>query len=312
MTFHRALLFLSLLVTAAPASAQRAIADVNVQQYANGVLALMAYTVTPDVTTSSLSLSNAQSDNPGMWMTQLGGGATISKETPLYLEGNAAYSRYDPTFVATAGAESRKIPARWNAVSATGGIGWDFPIEPNWVVRPIFNFTLGYVASDLRVAKALLENQTGLDLDFIDGGRLNAYGLGGALMLDYELFTPEHDIDFEARYSNVQLRSYGSSSAAVQGKATAANFSLYGRWRAPTGWRALDRPVRYVVELASTRFLGPEGADILGLGLLHSIGSGFELDSSAYDVFVTRTRLVARYKFGTNVSGWSVGLAMSF
>ncbi|PJI51908.1 hypothetical protein CTI14_51550, partial [Methylobacterium radiotolerans] len=32
-----------------------------------------------------------------------------------------------------------------------------------------------------------------------------------------------------------------------------------------------------------------------------------ELDSSAYDVFITRTRLVGRYVFGTNVSGFSVG-----
>ena len=56
-------------------------------------------------------------------MVSLGGGFTISKDLPLYLEGTAAYSRYDPTFVATNGAETRSIPAKWNSISGTGGVG---------------------------------------------------------------------------------------------------------------------------------------------------------------------------------------------
>ena len=39
---------------------------------------------------------------------------------------------------------------------------------------------------------------------------------------------------------------------------------------------------------------------------------GLELDSSKYPVFITRTRLVARYMFGNNTTGYGVGLAMSF
>jgi hypothetical protein len=33
--------------------------------------------------------------------------------------------------------------------------------------------------------------------DFLDGGRLNAYGLGGSLMLDYEDYRPDEEIDIE-------------------------------------------------------------------------------------------------------------------
>lgn len=43
-----------------------------------------------------------------------------------------------------------------------------------------------------------------------------------------------------------------------------------------------------------------------------SLGVGLELDSSKYPVFITRTRLVARYMFGNNTTGYGVGLAMSF
>ena len=63
------------------ATRQRAIQGVDVSRLANGILALMSYTVVPDVTTSSLSFNNTQTENPGLFMTQLGGGFTWSKET---------------------------------------------------------------------------------------------------------------------------------------------------------------------------------------------------------------------------------------
>ncbi len=50
----------------------------------------------------------------------------------------------------------------------------------------------------------------------------------------------------------------------------------------------------------------------LGFNGLSSLGVGLELDSSQYPVFISRTRLVARYMFGDNTRGYGVGLAMSF
>ena len=305
-------LSLSLLCPAAHAQIRgNAVEGIDVQKLANGVLGVMSYTVAPDVTTSSLAINNAAASSTDLTMTQFGGGFTWSKQTPLYLEGNAAYSRYDPVFVASDGTDDRRAPVKWNAVSGTGGIGWDFPFAQNWVVRPIFNFTLGYVASDLKFAKWWINNNTKADLAFLDGGKLKAYGLGGALMLDYEKFAPEADDDLEIRYTNVALRSYGNSSLGVQGSAKAESVGLWARRRIPTGWGTVwDRPVRYVFEGATTHFLGNE-RDV-GLTQMNSLGFGLELDSSAHDVWITRTRLLMRYKFGPNLHGWAVGLAVSF
>jgi hypothetical protein len=291
--------------------AGRAIQGVDVQKLANGILGVMSYTVAPDVTTSSLAISNGATSSPGLTLSQLGGGFTWSKGTPLYLEGNAAYARYDPTFIATDGTQTRPIPVKWNSVSATGGIGWDFPISEHWVVRPIFNFTLGYVASDLAGLKWWVENNTNLDLSFLDGKRLKAYGLGGSLMLDYERFAPEYDDDLELRYTNVQLRSYSDVPDAVVGKAKATSASLWARRRVPTGWGVVwDRPVRYVYEVAYTEFLGDQRE--LGIARMASLGFGLELDSSALDRWATRWRGVLRYKFGPDVRGWAFGIAISF
>jgi hypothetical protein len=71
-----------------------------------------------------------------------------------------------------------------------------------------------------------------------------------------------------------------------------------------------ERPVRYVFEVATTRFLGDETS--VGLTQMSSLGIGLELDSSVKDVWATRWRAVARYKFGPGLSGWSLGMAISF
>jgi len=308
------LLCVPLLLSTGGAPAQtrpRAILDADIQKLANGVLGLMSYTVAPDVTTSSLSIDRTSGSGNDLILTQLGGGFTWSKDLPLYLEGNAAYSRYDPVFLASDGANQRAVPVKWNSVSLTGGIGWDFPMTEHWVVRPIFNFTIGEVASDLTVAKWWLENNTDADLSFLDGGKLRAYGLGGALMFDYEKFSTEYDDDLELRYTNVLLRNSGDRALSVEGHARAESFSVWARRRVPTGWGVVwDRPVRYVYEAAYTRFLGNEGET--GLSQMSSVGFGLELDSSAHDVWATRWRAVARYKFGPGLSGWSLGMAISF
>jgi len=289
----------------------REVVGANVKGHADAVLAVMTYTTVPDVTTSSLSINSGATGNPGFGQTQLGGGFTISRTFPLYLEGTVAYSRYDPTFIATDGSTQRPLPAKWNTASTTIGIGWDFPITDELRFRPILNGTLGRVASDLRVAQSIINRAKDANLQFLEDGALNAYGYGGSHMLDYERYRESYEIDVELRATDIYLRSFGSSSEAVQGSATAQQFSLWARWRAPTGLHALDKPVRYVLETAYSHYFG-ESAGVLGFNDLTSLGVGLELDSTKYPVIVTRTRAMVRYVFGHNVHGVSFGFAMSF
>ena len=280
----------------------------NVQKRVNGVLALMGYMLTPDITTGSLAISNDATGNPDFAMTTLGGGFTVSKGSPLYLEGTLGYARYDPTFITSNGQVERSVAAKWDAYSATGGIGWDFPVTEGLVFRPIFNLSYGRVESNVSVTG---QTETGAELDFLQNGQLNAYGIGGSLVLDYERYRPGNEIDVELRYTNIYLQSFGGTSTAVQGSADSQSLSLWARWRAPTGGTMLERPLRYVLEFAHTTFIGDLDG-VLGFNYLSSVGAGLELDSSAYGISVTRTRLMARYKVGENVRGWSVGLAVSF
>ena len=283
----------------------------NVKQHADAVLAIMSYTTVPDVTTSNLSVNNGATGNPGFGQSQFGGGFTLSRSFPLYMEGTLAYSRYDPIFIATDGAQQRSVPTKWNTFSGTVGIGWDFRITDELAFRPILNGVIGRVSSDLKVGQTIFNHVTDRNLQFLENGSLDAYGYGGSLMLDYEHYRENYEIDAELRATDIYLRSFGGSSQAVQGSATAQQVSLWTRWRAPTGWHALDRPVRYVLECAYSHYFG-DSAGVLGFNDLTSLGVGLELDSSKYPIIITRTRAMVRYVFGHNVRGVSFGFAMSF
>jgi len=283
----------------------------SLQKRADGVLSLMQYTLFPDVTTSSLSISSANTGNPDLNMVQAGGGFTVSRSFPLYLEGNAAFSRYDPTFIATNGTETREIPAKWTTVTGTVGVGWDFRLTPELVLRPMVNFTIGHMESDLSAAVRIIEASTDKEISFLENGRLNAVGYGGSLMLDYEHYRRDYEIDVEFRLTNIYLQSIPGTSEIVKGSEMAQNLNWWSRWRAPIGLTAFNRPVRYVLEFTYSYYFGNQD-DILGFNHLCSLGGGLELDVSAYPIIITRIRLIARFRYGENISGWSVGLGISF
>ena len=294
----------------APASSPaQGVSDADLQKRANAILTLMGFSLVPDVTTGALSLSDQGAGNPYFRQTSIAGGGNPRKDLPLYLEGTLAYGRYDPTFAVSDGQASASISVKWESVLGTGGVGWGFPIARELVLRPIFNFSLGRVESGATTTPTQGASSREV-LDFLGNGRLNAFGLGGSLMLDYERYRPENEVDFELRYSYINLQSFDSSQA-VEGHSNAQTFSLWSRYRAPTGFSALERPLRYVLEYAYTSFLS-DLQGVLGFDDVHSLGAGLELDSSNHDVFVTRTRLLVRYKIGNNVTGWAVGLGFSF
>lgn len=284
--------------------------DSYIKTRANAFLTVNGMSLTPDVTTGSISISDTKTQNPNLQMTSLGGGGTISPNFPLYVEGTLALNRYDPSFVNSGGGVLQLIPVRWNSISGTGGIGWDFPITEKLKVRPIANLSLGHVESDLSILGRLIQYKFGKDVEFLDGGRLNSYGLGGSLMLDYEDYRPEEEIDIELRYTNINLTSFDSNSV-VRGNMDTQSISLWARRRVPLGYQLFGMPFRSVTEFAHNEFLGDmRGA--LGFNSLTSLGAGLELDIEQNAIFFTRVRMMLRYVFGENVQGWSLGFAASF
>lgn len=288
---------------------QGAVIGADLSRRVNGVLQVLSFTAIPDSTAASLSINSDGSGDPRFRQSQLGGAFTVSDDVPIYLEGFVGATRYDPEFVFTSGESERRIPTRWTGVTGTVGVGYDVELIGNWVLRPIVNGMLGYVASDLRLLGFVIDGRSGGDLDFLDGGDVVAAGGGGSLMLDYEFRSDAYELDVELRFTSLHLRSFGDD--AVEGAAQGQTAAIWTRLRYPTGLHAFGAPVRTVVEGAHSSFLGANrGA--LGFDGLNQIGLGLEFDTADARSPVSRTRLVGRYVFGEKVSGFAVGLGVSF
>ncbi|MFM7610924.1 MAG: autotransporter outer membrane beta-barrel domain-containing protein, partial [Alphaproteobacteria bacterium] len=232
----------------------------SLQQTANGVLGLLGYNVVPDVTASSLSISRGGQEDTGLQTTQFGLGFTVDPDFPLYLEGFLGYSRYDPRFVFSEGTSKYPLPTRWNHFSGTVGVGWDFPIIEGLVFRPILNAALGHVETDASLFGRLLELKYDREISFLSRGRMNAYGLGGSLMLDLNIPRPGYEVDLELRYTDIRLSTFGDTSREVRGEAEAKTFNIWGRVRWPMDAEMFGRPLRWVVDFSHSRFFGDQVA----------------------------------------------------
>ncbi|MGF1561793.1 MAG: hypothetical protein ACFB3T_06415 [Geminicoccaceae bacterium] len=316
----RALVLIATISLAGPAVAEQSqsfdVFGASVQEAANGVLGILSFNAVPDTSAGSIQLDSATSDNPSVNLIQFGGAFTVADSFPLYMEGFLGYARYDPQFIATEGEQERTIPLKWNNFAATGGLGWDFSLTDELVLRPIFNVTLGHVTSDLAGLETLINITEDTELNFFDEGRLNAYGLGGSLMLDFERVREAYEFDTELRYTHLHLQSFGGTSSAVEGNAEAITINLWSRLRWPTGIEVFERPLRYVVQGSYSVYRGDQ-AGALGFDRLTKLGGGLEVDLSKWDIgalglYVRRTRLLASGVFGDNVSGYSIGLGVGF
>jgi len=279
---------------------------------AYGVLSVLGLSVVPSETASTLDISTGNSEANGFFGSQFGVGFTVSKSFPLYLEGFAGIGRYDPTYVFSNGVEATKLPLRWNNVAGTIGIGWDFNLTDELVLRPMANASLGYVTSDTAVIINYIERTYGVDLSFLDNRTLGAYGYGGSLMLDYENYKPEYEIDIELRYTHIRLEPMDKAGSNVIGHADAQTIGLWSRIRVPTGYTVFDRPLRSVAEFSASGLVGDQRVAI-GSPYLFQFGGGIEFDLEALTWLPgQRVRIVGRYVTGRGVSGYSTGFAITF
>jgi len=184
----------------------------DLQKRVNGALAMLQYCLTPEVTTSSLSINAGEAGVNGLSLYQLGGGFTWSKSSPLYLEGNAAFSQYDPVFIFSRGTVRAEVPVVWKSLVGTAGIGWDFPIAKGARApadRQPFDRACGERDSRRRRCRRRRDGP---------GGRIpearatQRGGYGGSLMLDYEHYREAYEIDVEARLANIWLQSVSGTS----------------------------------------------------------------------------------------------------
>jgi hypothetical protein len=249
-------------------------------------------------------------------LSQFGAGFTLSESFPLWLEGYMGTARYDPRAVFT-GLGARRLPLRWNNITATVGVGYDIRLGEYLWLRPIFNLAGGYAASDASLFGGFLEWRFGADVPELTDKHINAWGIGGSLMLAYYDHRPARDIDVELRYTQLRLATFGDTLREARGTSDAITVGLWARYRWPMGIEAFGRPVRWAVDGNFSTYLGDQ-RDIMGFAWAAKVGGGVELDIGRHEIgglglYLSRVRLMARYFFADGgVTGTSVGLGFSF
>ena len=109
-------------------------------------------------------------------------------------------------------------------------------------------------------------------------------------------YLADYEIDVEACYTLIRLQSYGGTTDYYKCSSETNSANVWARWREPNGVISLQRPLRYLLESSFTTFFKPQ-RDALGFDNLASVGAGIELDSSAYQLIISRARMVGRYIF---------------
>jgi len=294
--------------------------DGQLRRLGSGVLGLFGYNMIPDGSANAVQVSRATASgnaSNALTLGQLGTGFTWGESFPLYTEGYIGYARYDPRTVFSGGSAPRSSVVSWNNLALTLGVGWDFALTENLFLRPIINGSVGYAASDLSLFGSFLSRRTGVELEALTGQNVNVWGSGGSLVLAYYDYRPERDIDLEIRYTQLRIETFGDTLPAARGRSRAETLSLWTRYRWPTGREAWGRPIRWVLEANASSYLGDQ-QDALGFAWSAKVGGGIEFETArwelgAFGINLNRVRLIGRYFFGeNNVSGYSIGLGMSF
>jgi hypothetical protein len=292
----------------------------QLRQRPGGVLGIMGYNMTPDGSANALEIDRGSATGADGSSTfqlgQFGAGFTLSESFPLWLEGYVGYARYDPRAAFT-NLGTRRTPLRWNNIATTVGVGYDIRLAEYLWLRPIFNMSAGFAASDTTLLGGFVSWRLGRDIPVLTDRHVNVWGIGGSLMLAYYDHRPARDIDVELRYTQLYLQTFGDTVRAARGTSDAQTLGLWARYRWPTGLEAFGRPVRWVVDGNFSWYLGDQ-SDVMGFTWAAKVGGGIEVDIGRHEVgavglYVSRVRLVARYFFAdNNITGTSVGLGISF
>jgi hypothetical protein len=284
-------------------------------------LAVMGYNMIPSGSASAVQISRGVASDGSadtrLVLGQFGDGATISDDVPIFVEGYIGYARYDPRFVGSGGQDARRLPLRWNNLSATVGVGVDIRLAPNLFLRPILNGAAGVALSDEALAQAYVNWRYDQRIRVVDRTQLNAWAAGGSLTLAYYDYRPARDIDAELRYTELHLRTFGSTVTGAPSRAEARSLSLWTRYREQTGLELFGGPIRWVAEFNGSLFLGDQRRGV-GFNWATQFGGGIELDIGRLEIGalgfnVTRLRVLSRYLYADrNVRGVSIGAGLSF
>lgn len=283
----------------------------------SGISSLLVYvnfTALPDISSGNLVVDAGFGEpDAELFSAQLGGDTTIDLNGfPLYLEGNFGAARISSDFLVDDPViGSTVLHPDWTIYAASGGIGVDIAVAEHWVVRLILVAGLGRVDNSTDFSGPGSEElQSALD-SLITNWETGVGLYGVAAMAEYENLNERYELNVKLRLTHVEVVTINTPSTEFDARIGADTANLFARLGQPTSYRLFDRPLRWLLQGSGSIFLGDQ-RDALGFSWLSSLGVGLEADFAETNDFVSRVRVTLSGVIGDRVSGYALGLGISF
>lgn len=280
----------------------------------SSLLVFVNFTALPEISSGDLVVDAVIGEpDAGLSSTRLAGGMTFDLESfPLYLEGNLGTARLDAEFLVNDPVVGPVgLDTDWTIYAASGGIGVDFAVSEHWVLRPILVAGLSHISNSTGFSGPGGDDvRAGLD-GFLTNWNAQAGLYGRAAMAEYENLGDRYELNAKLRLTHVEVVTIDTPSSEFDARIGADTANLFARLGQPMPFRLFDRPLRWLLQGSGSVFLGDQ-RDVLGFSWFSSAGVGLEADLAGHNDYVSRARPAVSAVVGNRVSGYAIGLGVSF
>lgn len=196
--------------------------------------------------------------------------------------------------------------------NALAGGGLTIPLTKRTMFRPILLLGYSHVQDDAETR--------GISADLIDPAaegiytnfEVNSLVFGGAAELSHQRrLTANSELDTHIRYSHVLVDSFRASDRSLESSNDFGVVSAGGEVDRKTGLKIYSRDLHLIGSLEGTYFPALIGEE-LGTDFLVGGGVGIEIKEDQVIRGVEGAQLFGRYIVGEDVTGYQVGLTLTF
>ncbi|WP_170763316.1 autotransporter domain-containing protein [Ruegeria lacuscaerulensis] len=294
----------------APPSAAQDIKPDASEAAARAALSVLGIAATPNETLPSFSFLRATGNTKSLRSTQLRGGY-LPFDNGLYIEGLAAYQKYNPVLLFPEIAPGTKVDVTWASVAATVGIGWEFPLPNDWTIRPAGHLSLGHVAGDAFLDGFEVFSIRSDSSQAVDGD-LTAFGVGASLSIIREAQIGLWQSEYRIRQTYLEFYPINEPLAG-NAEANSNQTNLFTRYRYPLyGVRFFHLPTKLVLDSGLVFYHG-DGANVLDTEWLATAGVGIEIETDQTGLPGVRAgRIMLNGVVAEKFDGFSIGLGLRF
>jgi hypothetical protein len=202
---------------------------------------------------------------------------------------------------------------RFNTFTGLAGVGLDIPLGSLTVVRPILLAGYARIDSDTHFQGPNAAVFQAATRGILSDVQIDSILLGGGLMLEHTReLGPESSLTANLRYNQITDINYSASDRSLESTNRFSASTVRVEARGPTGLMMLNYPLRWIAFTGGTWMMGRH-RNALGFNTFAELGGGIELaDRDLLRGVVEGVSLRGSALVGERVTGWSLGLSLSF